>query len=374
MAERSTSSEDYAEQAKELQKKLPLVLEWAKDRLDPNANGTRRAFIVEFAGMPKSGKSSTIETVRHFFSHGPKSVADEGWADKDLKPQMKDGYRVDTPAEGVSLRTPNYLRSDPFAYNTWAGAYALQELLQASHDLYSHIVILDRGPWDASCWLQYWKENPPKKKSDLAKGCQQIEKFLRLDTWMTLADLHVVFVIEPEQAAEREKRKRLIQHGGASSNPNLMKAMWTIYHAQFQELQKTKMRDCPHVGQKSALLVDTTNTPQKKVELQVIGAIFSVLDAKIVNRWAENGLTPEKASWLFGVYSEKMLARERKNLLDYVKKTFVDDFNKLSPGGRRAALGELRENYLLLRPESHRAQSQIMIEELKSLLTTAATQ
>jgi hypothetical protein len=42
--------------------------------------------------------------------------------------------------------------------NVWAGAYSLQ-LLEATHDNYHDRVILDRGPWDASCWLHYLAES-----------------------------------------------------------------------------------------------------------------------------------------------------------------------------------------------------------------------
>ena len=50
--------------------------------------GSQRPVFIEFAGTPKSGKSTCIEIVRHFFHR--------------LE------YKVLTPAEGASQRTPYY--------------------------------------------------------------------------------------------------------------------------------------------------------------------------------------------------------------------------------------------------------------------------
>ena len=51
-----------------------------------------RPVFVEFAGTPKSGKSTCIEIVRHFF--------------------RRLDYKVLAPAEGASRRTPYYLKDD----------------------------------------------------------------------------------------------------------------------------------------------------------------------------------------------------------------------------------------------------------------------
>src|SRR5579859_4712248 len=106
---------------------LPLLKQWQEVRKQTGEQ-SRKAFVIEFAGMPKAGKSTAIENLRHFYTHGPKLLLAHDGQRKDLPPL---GYRVHTPAEGVSLRTPNYLKRSPFDFNTWAGAYAVQELLQA---------------------------------------------------------------------------------------------------------------------------------------------------------------------------------------------------------------------------------------------------
>lgn len=267
--EKEARQRDHAAEqaASKMRDRLPRLLSWAKQRSD--AGDPPRAFIVEFAGMPKAGKSSAIETIRHYFSHGPKT--------KVVGPDRASnaGYRVHTPAEGVSLRTPNYLKQDPTDFNTWAGAYALQELLQARHEFFYELVILDRGPWDASCWLEQLCAPQPPDDS------RRIYGFFRLPCWQILADLHVVLVVDPKIASHRERDQRLIDHRGPASDQNLMTAMRRIYETNFKELQEVKAYHDRDYGSLAAMKLDTTELRSKEVVVKIIDRILDLVEAKL---------------------------------------------------------------------------------------------
>ena len=62
-------------------------------------------FSLSSQGLPKSGKSTCIDIVSHFF--------------------RRLDFKVLAPSEGASRRTPYYLKDDWFAYNTWSPSYAL---------------------------------------------------------------------------------------------------------------------------------------------------------------------------------------------------------------------------------------------------------
>jgi hypothetical protein len=255
--------------------RLDRLQEWIRSR--PAGKGERRAFIIEFAGMPKAGKSGTIKNVRQYFSSGSKIRIVEAPG------SIKRTYEIYTPAEGVSLRTPAVLKQNLVDFNCWAGAYALQELLQARHDNHHDLVILDRGPWDAGCWLEYVKtirSDHPVSPEDAA----EIIDFFQLPHWMTCADLHVVLVVDPAEAAERERRERLITHHGPVSDRTLMTAMKQIYERKFQELKQTKTEQCPHVGEASTLFLDTTKMGSLEVASAVIDRAFDVIDRKVAAR------------------------------------------------------------------------------------------
>jgi hypothetical protein len=256
--------------------RLDRLQEWIKNRRF-DAEDARRAFIIEFAGMPKAGKSGSIKTIRQYFSSGSKIrfVEAPGVVTRP--------YRIHTPAEGVSLRTPGLLKKNALDYNSWAGAYALQELLQARHDNYHDLVILDRGPWDAGCWLEYVK----RVQLDHPISSQEADKivgFFQLPHWMICADLHVVLVVDPKTAAERERDERLITHHGPVSDSSLMSAMKTIYEKKFPSLMDIKAKHCPHVGTASAMLIDTTGLSSLDVAGQIIERAFDVIDLKIAAR------------------------------------------------------------------------------------------
>ena len=95
-------------------------------------------FFVEFAGTPKSGKSSCIEIVRHFF--------------------RRVGFRILAPTEGASRRTPYYLKNNLPAFNTWSASYALTHVLEGKYDAEDRyqIALLDRGLFDALACLNYF--------------------------------------------------------------------------------------------------------------------------------------------------------------------------------------------------------------------------
>jgi hypothetical protein len=200
--------------------RLDRLQEWIRNK--PERDGARRAFIIEFAGMPKAGKSGSIKTVRQYFSSGSKIRVVEAPG------SIRRTYQIHTPAEGVSLRTPALLKQNLLDFNCWAGAYALQELLQARHDNYHDLVILDRGPWDAGCWIEFVKtleSDHPVSPED----SQKIINFFHLPHWMTCADLHVVLTVDPAEAAERERRERLITHHGPVSDRELMMSVRDLF-------------------------------------------------------------------------------------------------------------------------------------------------
>lgn len=86
-----TSAEPTTADLTSLEKRAKAVLEAYPSALSP--------VVVEFAGSPKAGKSTTIDIVAHFFK------------------RMK--YKVWAPTEGASKRTPYHLKRDLVAFNTW---------------------------------------------------------------------------------------------------------------------------------------------------------------------------------------------------------------------------------------------------------------
>ena len=166
-----------------------------------------RPLFVEFAGTPKSGKSTCIDTVNHFF--------------------RRLGYKVLAPTEGASKRTPYYLKDDYVAFNAWSATYALTHILEGRYgtDEY-HIVILDRGLFDALAWFELLKEN-----GDITSGdCSAIHQFLLVGHWRELVDVVFLFQTDPATSLERENRNKLVEEPGRAMNPDFLQALNAAYN------------------------------------------------------------------------------------------------------------------------------------------------
>jgi hypothetical protein len=323
---------DGAPDVSDLLRRLPLLRVWRLLRAEDEEDLPRRSFIVEFAGMPKAGKSSVIEGVRHFFSHGHRQRQPENDL-LDLR------YQVHTPAEGVSLRTPAMLRENSFDFNTWAGAYGLQELIRAGHDGYNDLAVLDRGPWDAGCWLEYWRDVRPHPPEEV----QKLIDYFHLSSWMIRADLHVVLLVDPDQAAKREKADRLIDHGGFTSNSDGMKRLKEIYESRYEELLQAKATDCGHVGNLAAIKVDTTDRTRKDAAALIVDAILNVLNAKVDHRARDFWLSEVAVSNQLDHYLARMNKEAKKQALEHIRANLVPPLNALSPSRRLLASLHLKE-------------------------------
>ena len=173
-----------------------------------------RPLFVEFAGTPKSGKSTCIDTVNHFF--------------------RRLGYKVLAPTEGASKRTPYYLKNNLVAFNAWSATYALTHILEGRYgtDEY-HIVILDRGLFDALAWFELLKQEGGVTPED----CSAIHQFLLVGHWRKLVDVVFLFQTDPDTSLERENRNKLIEEPGSAMNPDFLRALNAAYDTTKQQYE-----------------------------------------------------------------------------------------------------------------------------------------
>ena len=165
-----------------------------------------RPVFVEFSGTPKSGKSTCIDIVSHFF--------------------RRVGFNVLAPTEGASKRTPYYLRSDLVAFNTWSASYALTHILEGLYhsDKY-HLAILDRGLFDALAWFQLLEGNG-QISGDVR---ETIQNFISLERWRSVIDAVFLFTADPATSMERENADKLIDEPGRAMNPDFLDGLNQAY-------------------------------------------------------------------------------------------------------------------------------------------------
>ena len=178
-----------------------------------------RPVFVEFSGTPKSGKSTCIEIVSHFFH--------------------RVGFNVLAPTEGASKRTPYFLKDDWVAFNTWSASYALTHILEGLYhsDKYQ-LAILDRGLFDALAWFQLLQTN-----NDISdEVCDTIQNFLLVDNWRSKIDSVFLFTADPDTSMDRENRDKLIDELGRAMNPQSLQRLNLAYE-KVREVHGSRFRN-----------------------------------------------------------------------------------------------------------------------------------
>ena len=130
------------------------------------------------------------------------------------------------PTEGASKRTPYYLKENLVAFNAWSATYALTHILEGrfGSDQY-HLVIMDRGLFDALAWFELLKKNndiTPEERT-------AIQQFLLVAHWRELVDIIFLFQTDPDTSLEREHNNKLIQEPGRTMNPDFLRDLNTAY-------------------------------------------------------------------------------------------------------------------------------------------------
>lgn len=199
--------------------------------------------VVEFAGSPKAGKSTTIDILTHFFK--------------------RMGFKVWATTEGASKRTPYHLKRDLVAFNTWTLNYAISELLVAYYNVDHHdLVILDRGPFDSLSWMGLLRDKGDLQQDEL----DVIEKFAKLPRWSTFIKRVYLFECSPETSLKRETDSKLTAKGGIAMNPKMLSDLLKQYNKM-----KTMLGEFPLMNVKT-----TRGTNPKRTSFALAKDVLSV--------------------------------------------------------------------------------------------------
>lgn len=175
--------------------------------------------VVEFAGSPKAGKSTTIDIHAHFLK--------------------RMGFKVWAPTEGASKRTPYHLKRDLVAFNAWTLNYAISEMLVAYHNVdHQNIVILDRGPFDSLAWMGVLKSKGLLDDDEY----QIIRQFALHPKWSKLIARVYLFKCDPETSLKREHQTKLTHKGGIAMNPQMLEDLLNQYQMLEGELHDYPLR------------------------------------------------------------------------------------------------------------------------------------
>lgn len=156
----------------------------------------RRPLLIEFCGSPKSGKSTTINSLNIFLK--------------------RNEFKTKVLTERASV-CPVKNKKHPF-FNIWTLTSALAEIIQhldQGKDKVD-IIIADRGIFDALCWFEWLNSNPNKDSPHLDDSSyKSLKNFVLMDMWLNYVDLVYVFKVSPETSINREYSNLLTEKRGS---------------------------------------------------------------------------------------------------------------------------------------------------------------
>ena len=207
--------------------------------------------FVEFAGTPRSGKSTCIDIISHFF--------------------RRTGFRVHAPTEGASKRTPYFLKQDLVAYNAWCASYALSHILEGvfGSDKFD-LALLDRGLFDSIAWFELLKGEGKIEQDDL----DAIVSFLMREHWRKYIDCVFIFHCDDNTALLREYEQKLINEPGVAMNASFLTKLNEAY--QFIQGKYSSYMPIHYV-------IDTSknkDTTPRTTALEVAEEIMNIMEKK----------------------------------------------------------------------------------------------
>ncbi len=141
-----------SKRAVEMYRSMPAIsvdLEKQISKIRPRLSEKRRPFIIEFAGTPKSGKTTTINAINQFLK--------------------RNGVIVRTFQERASVAP--LVDKGTALFNTWVTCATLNGIIEALEDEKLDVLILDRGSsmaWFGSTGRKRPTECPKRKRTDFA--------------------------------------------------------------------------------------------------------------------------------------------------------------------------------------------------------------
>jgi len=152
----------------------------------------RRSFVVELAGTPKAGKSTSVTLIEQFFKQC--------------------GFRVHLLKERAA-ECPLPMKGH-FFFNSWTTCSMIAEVLETV-DTDTDLLILDRGFFDSLVWLEL-----QRRRGQVTDGEAKVfSDFVLLSRWSRLVDVTLLMRVAPDVAMLRENERRIIPREGSIMSP-----------------------------------------------------------------------------------------------------------------------------------------------------------
>ena len=211
--------------------------------------------MIEFAGVPKAGKTTTLTHVQTFLK--------------------RCGFRTDVVVERASVCP---IRDKKHAnFNVWTACTTLAQVLEKTQnppkDDDPHILFLDRGLFDSICWMRMMEQISRVRRDER----ELIERFLTIDDWRKRISAVFVMLASAADAMHREQGVLPVAgRGGSIMNTATLEQIRNVNQRCIKDL-----RDCFRIVTIDTSAGETRGNPQRTAEV-VAEAILSLAEGHVV--------------------------------------------------------------------------------------------
>lgn len=238
----------------------------------------KRPLIIEFSGLPKSGKTRIISILELFLK--------------------RNGFKVDVFIERASIapiRTKGHLN-----FNTWVSCASLQGMLEALSKPELDVFILDRGVFDALMWT-HWLARTGKITSDEERTCCE---FFAMNRWTDLVDLVLIMTCSPSTSIAREYSNQLTTKRGTIMSEDTLRQI-------NESIEATRVAHGPRF--KAIEHIDTTDTESRETAVRIATKTLSVL-----TKFLDEEICVIPADKISSMVPSKGLVKERETVDAFV--------------------------------------------------------
>ena len=218
------------------------------------AERARKPLVIEFAGVPKAGKTTTLANVATFLK--------------------RCGLRTEVVVERASICPIQDKKHATF--NVWTACTTLAQILEKTQTPPRpddpQILFLDRGLFDSICWITMM-EGISRIRPDQKEA---IEDFLMIDTWRKRITAVFVMLASPKDAMAREQGVLPVAgSGGSIMNRDVLKQIGEVNRKcidQFGEAFRIYRIDTS--------MGETRNSPRRTAEV-VVRTILELMEEHV---------------------------------------------------------------------------------------------
>ena len=218
------------------------------------ADKARKPLVIEFAGVPKAGKTTTLSHVQTFLK--------------------RCGFRTDIVVERASVCP---IRDKKHAnFNVWTACTTLAQILEKTQNPPRpedpQILFLDRGIFDSICWMTMMEQISRVRKEDR----ELIQKFLMIDDWRKRISAVFVMLASPADSMNREQGLLPVAGSeGSIMNSEILDKIKKV-NEQCAEQLNGEFRIIPV----NTSVGETKDNPKRTVEV-VVEAILSLVEGHV---------------------------------------------------------------------------------------------